>query len=213
MSQTENEVIALGEYKDSVVLIKKGLPLDEFPINYSKSEPSGKFALLSSINTHMILGGLTEEISLAHGQNIISEHINKKRYSSGDVICIPPVNRENPLRHIILLVLDPSLELVNSQERNNFKENFYKALEEADRNGMEAVVVPGSGCGNSGMPVQYMAEVCFEAIEEFVERYERSGSLKLFSICLNKDNESEVFRDVWRNRSKRYRLCWTKDRL
>lgn len=209
MSQTENLVIALSEYKDSVILIKRGSPLDEFPINYSKSEPSGKFALLSSVNTHMVLGGLTEEISLVHGQGLISEHINKKRYSSGDVIYIPAANRENPLRHIILLVLDPSLELVNPQEKSSFKENIVKALEEAERHGMEAVIIPGIGCGNSGMPLQFIAEVYFEAIEEFVERYERNGSLKLFSVCLNKDIELGVFKDVWRNRSKRYRLCWT----
>ncbi|OMJ81037.1 hypothetical protein SteCoe_18600 [Stentor coeruleus] len=208
MNQTENLIIALGEYKDSVILIKSGSPLDELPINFAKSEPSGKFALLSSINTHMTIGGLTEEISLIHGQNVIHEHLNKKHYNPGDVIYIPAKNKENPLRHIILLVLDPSLELSNHQERNVFKENIIKALEEAERHGMEAVVLPGIGCGNSSMSLQHSADVHFEAIEEFVTRYESRGSLKLFSICLRQSVESEVFRDVWRIRSKKYRLCW-----
>ncbi|OMJ76488.1 hypothetical protein SteCoe_24157 [Stentor coeruleus] len=208
MSQTENLVIALSEYKDSVILIKSGSPLDEFPINYSKSEPNGKFALISSISTHMTLGGLTEEISSIYGQNVISEHLNKKKYSLGDIVYIPPLNKENPLRHIILLVLDPSLELANPHERSTFKEIIIKALEEAERHGMEAVILPGIGCGNSGMPLQYVADVNFEAIEEFIGRYESRGSLKLFSVCLRQNIELEVFKDVWRNRSNRYRMCW-----
>ncbi|OMJ67850.1 hypothetical protein SteCoe_34885 [Stentor coeruleus] len=207
MNSDINQIRALGEYKDSYILVKKGSSLDEYPINYTLRDPNGKFSLFSAIDSKMRIGGLTGEICNIYGENAFLQSLRKKRCNLGDIIPLLPSNQDNPLRHYTLLVLNRSGKDVDDHEKIFLKNTIIKALEDANRQGMQAVVIPGICCKTNSFPLSEAADLHFEAVEEFIENND-NRVLRLFVFCLYQDDEIGAFLSTASYKFKKYTLHW-----
>lgn len=208
MNSDLNPLRALGEYKDSFILIKKGSSLDEFPINYTDQDPNGKFCLFSAIDSRMRIGGLTGEICKLYVEGVFISSISGKRYKVGDIIPLQPSIQDNPLRQFTLLVFNRSGKDVDDSEKILLKNTIIKALENANTQGMQAVVIPGICCKTNSFPLAEAADVHFEAVEDFIENND-NRVLRLFVFCLVQDDELNAFLNTASYKFKKYSLHWS----
>lgn len=200
------ELYAVGEYKGTTILIKKGDCLKDFPYYFTDefAKPFiSKYLLFSDIAVNLNLEeGLMGKI-LNLPENGLQEAIERrgtKRPKAGELIFINQyLTHWESLTAIVLY----QLENPNEDDRLEIVEHIKNGFESAEDKGVEAIVTPGLPLLYRMFDVELGADIQFEALEMYLDS-RSSENIKIVTFCIDDQNVLQKFLRVAKSRFKNY---------
>ena len=200
------ELYAVGEYKGTSILLKKGNCLKDFPY-YFKDEFAKpficKYLFYSSIPVNLHLEeGMTGQI-MELSDNGLAEAIERrgtKRPKAGELIF---VNQYLTHWESLILIVLYQLENPNEDDRIEIVEHIKNGFDSAEDKGVDAIVTPGLPLLYKMFDIDLAAHIIFEALEMYLDN-RSSTNIRIISFCIESQEEIDRFVQVAMDRFKRY---------
>jgi hypothetical protein len=200
------ELYAVGEYKGTTILLKKGNCLKDFPYYFTDEFAKPficKYLFYSNIAVNLHLEeGLAGQI-MELPQNGLAEAIERrgtKRPKAGELIF---VNQYLTHWESLILIVLYQLENPNEDDRIEIVEHIKNGFDSAEDKGVDAIVTNGLPLLYSMFDIEMAANIIFEAMEMFLDS-RSSENIRIISFCIENQEEIDMFVQVARERFKRY---------
>lgn len=200
------ELYAVGEYKGTTILIKKGDCLKDFPYYFTDEFAKPficKYLFYSDIPVNLSLDeGLPGKITKL-AENGLTEAIERrgtKRPKAGELIF---VNQYLTHWESLILIVLYLLENPNEDDRIEIVEHIKNGFDSAEDKGVDAIVTPGLPLLYRMFDMELAANILMEALEMYLDN-RSSENIKIVSFCLEDQMELEKFLKVAKDRFRNY---------